>query len=204
MQLIGRTLSPFVRRVALAMDLGGIPYEQLALSTANDADKIKEFNPLSRVPALVLDSGERIIDSAAILDYLDGVIPAERAITPPHGADRRLAMMFEALMLGAAEKAISGFYETFRKPADKHHIPFVEGCMAQCHAGLATVESMLNTGQTIAVGSKPTRADIAIVAVVSFLEALPKIPVAPSYPKLGALAAALEARPEVAKSQFKG
>jgi hypothetical protein len=40
--------------------------------------------------------------------------------------------------------------------------------------------------------------------VVSFLEALPKIPVAPSYPKLGALAAALEARPEVAKSQFKG
>jgi glutathione S-transferase len=204
MQLIGRTLSPFVRRVALAMDIGGIPYEQLALSTANDGDKIKEFNPLTRVPALVLDSGERIIDSAAILDYLDGLIPADRAITPPHGADRRLVMMIEALMFGAAEKAISGFYETARKPADKHHMPFVEGCMAQCHAGLASVESMLNPGQTIAVGSKPTRADVAIVAVVSFLEALPKIPVAPSYPKLGALAAALEARPEFAKSQFKG
>jgi glutathione S-transferase len=204
MQLIGRTLSPFVRRAAVALDLGGIAYEQVALSTANDGDRIKEFNPLTRVPALVLDSGERIIDSAAILDYLDGIIPADRAITPPHGADRRLVMMIEALMFGAAEKAISGYYETARKPADKQHVPFAEGCMAQCNAGLGAVESMLNPGQTIAVGSRPTRADIAIVAVVSFLIAMPKVPVAAKFPKLAALAAALEARPEFAKSQFQG
>jgi glutathione S-transferase len=204
MQLIGRSLSPFVRRVALAMDLGGLAYQQVALSTANDGDKIKEFNPLTRVPALVLDSGEHMIDSAAILDYLEGIIPAERAITPPHGPERRQVMMIEALMFGAAEKAISGFYETLRKPPEKHHMPFVDGCMAQCHAGLAAVEAMLKPGQTVAVGSRPTRADIAIVSVTSFLEALPKIPISPDYPKLAALAEALEARPEIAKSQFKG
>ncbi len=204
MQLIGRTLSPFVRRVALAMDLGGVAYEQLALSTANDGDKIKAYNPLTRVPALVLDSGEKIIDSAAILDYLDGVIPADHAITPPHGADRRRALMIEALMIGAAEKAIAGYYERNRKPADKHHEPFIEGCMAQCHAGLAAVEEMLSPGAAFAVGSRPSRADIAIVAVVSFLVAMPKLPIAESYPRIAALVAALEQRPEFAKSQFKG
>ena len=204
MQLIGRTLSPFVRRAALAMDLGGISYEQLALSTANDGDKIKAFNPLTRVPALVLDSGETIIDSGAILDYLDGVIAPDHAITPPHGPERRKALMIEALMLGAAEKAITGYYERVRKPADKQHEPFIEGCMAQCHAGLAAVEAMLTAGAPAAVGEKPGRADIAIVSVVAFLEAMPKIAVADSYPKMGALSAALEARPEFAKSQFKG
>jgi len=201
MQLIGRTLSPFVRRVALAMDLGGIAYEQLALSTANDGDKIKAFNPLTRVPALTLDSGEIIVDSAAILDYLDGIIPVGRAITPPHGPDRRRVLLIEALLFGAAEKAISGFYERARKPADKQHAPFIDGCMDQCHGGLAAVEEMLTAG---AVGSTPSRADIAVVAVVSFLEALPKVPVGATYPKLAALAEALERRPEIAKSRFKG
>lgn len=204
MQLIGRTLSPFVRRAALAMDLGGIAYEQLALSTANDGDKIKAFNPLTRVPALVLDSGETLIDSGAILDYLDGLIPADRAVTPPHGAERRKVLMIEALMLGAAEKAISGYYERIRKPADKQHEPFIEGCMAQCHAGLAAVEGMLTGGATVAVGSRPSRADIAIVSVVAFLVAMPKIAIAEMYPKMGALVATLEARPDFAKSQFKG
>ena len=71
MILIGQYDSPFVRRVAIAMRLYGIAFEHRPWSTFGDADKIAPYNPLRRVPTLVLDDGEALIESAMILDYLD-------------------------------------------------------------------------------------------------------------------------------------
>ena len=71
MFLIGQYDSPFVRRVAIAMRLYGIKFEHKPWSTFGDGDKIAPHNPLRRVPTLVLDDGEALIESTAILDYLD-------------------------------------------------------------------------------------------------------------------------------------
>ena len=71
MNLIGQYDSPFVRRVALALRFYGIPFEQTPWSTFGDAEKIAVYNPLMRVPTLVLDDGEVLIESNAILDHLD-------------------------------------------------------------------------------------------------------------------------------------
>jgi drug/metabolite transporter (DMT)-like permease len=80
MILIGMFDSPFVRRVAVTMNLLKIPFEHRNWSVGKDFDRIREFNPLGRVPTLVLDDGESLIESAAILDYLDDlVIPAAEA-----------------------------------------------------------------------------------------------------------------------------
>ena len=68
MFLIGQYDSPFVRRVAIALRLYGMPFEHRPWSTFGDADKIAPYNPLRRVPTLVLDSGEALIESTAILD----------------------------------------------------------------------------------------------------------------------------------------
>ena len=54
MILIGQYDSPFVRRVAIAMRLYGLAYEHRPWSTFGDADKLAAFNPLRRVPTLVL------------------------------------------------------------------------------------------------------------------------------------------------------
>ena len=67
MFLIGRYDSPFVRRVAVACGLRH-PFEHRPWSTFGDADKIAPYNPLRRVPTLVLDNGEALIESATILD----------------------------------------------------------------------------------------------------------------------------------------
>ena len=56
--LIGQFDSPFVRRVAIALNLYGMAYEHRPWSVFGDADKIAPFNPLIRVPTLVLDSGD--------------------------------------------------------------------------------------------------------------------------------------------------
>jgi glutathione S-transferase len=81
MILIGQYDSSFVRRVAIALRLYGLHFEHRPWSTFGDGDKIAPFNPLSRVPTLLLDGGEALIESTAIRDYLDELVGAEEAMT---------------------------------------------------------------------------------------------------------------------------
>ena len=92
MILIGQYDSPFVRRVALALRFYGLPYEQRPWSTFGDAEKLAAFNPLRRVPTLVLDGGEVLIESGAILDHLDELVGPEKAMIAERGTARRHAL----------------------------------------------------------------------------------------------------------------
>ena len=71
MFLIGQYDSPSSAASPSRMRLYGSPFEHRPWSTFGDADKIAPYNPLRRVPTLVLDDGEALIESAMILDYLD-------------------------------------------------------------------------------------------------------------------------------------
>ena len=73
MILIGQYDSPFVRRVGIALTLYGIPFEHRPWGVFGDTDKIREYNPLVRVPTLVLDNGEVLIESHLMLDYIDSL-----------------------------------------------------------------------------------------------------------------------------------
>src|SRR6185437_2588184 len=109
MFLIGQYDSPFVRRVAIAMTLYGIAFEHRPWSTFGDADKIRAYNPLTRVPTLVLDSGEVLIESHLMLDHLDSRVPAERRMFPIAEPARRRALKVAALATGMADKSVSLF-----------------------------------------------------------------------------------------------
>src|SRR6201985_2747810 len=116
MFLIGQYDSPFVRRVAIAMRLYGIAYEQKPWSTFGDGETIAPYNPLRRVPTLVLDKGEALIESTAILAYLDEIARdqdklAGEAMLPSHGAERRRQLRLCALATGLGDKAVSLLYE---------------------------------------------------------------------------------------------
>ena len=92
MILIGQYDSPFTRRIAIALRLYGLAYEQRPWSVWADADKLAKFNPLRRVPTLMLDDGEVLIESSAILDALDEMAGPERALMPHAGPERRHAL----------------------------------------------------------------------------------------------------------------
>jgi glutathione S-transferase len=80
MRLVGRFLSPFVRRVAIALELYGLQYEHVNLSVVDDRDAITAVSKLSRIPCLVLDDGETLIDSHQILAEFDRQVGPERAM----------------------------------------------------------------------------------------------------------------------------
>src|SRR5207245_1985892 len=112
MILIGQYDSPFVRRVALAMRFYGIAFEHRPWSTFGDADKIAPYNPLRRVPTLVLDNGEALIESTAILDHLDELAREQDKVTgeamiAPGGAARGRPTTPDAKRCRRARKSCS-------------------------------------------------------------------------------------------------
>jgi len=172
MLLIGMFDSPFVRRVAVSMKLLGIPFEHGNWSIGRDFDRIREYNPLGRVPTLVTDDGEKLMESAAILDYLDECAGPERALLPRTGRDRRQALNLMAMATGAAEKGVLQVYERAFRPEDKRHQPWVDRCRLQMSGSLAAIDRYLGergVAQWL-VGKRMTQADITAVCVFTFLD----------------------------------
>jgi len=173
MQLIGRYISPFVRRVATTLNLYDIAYEHLPLSTmGEDRSRITAANPVTRVPALVLDDGEVLLDSSAIIDHLDQLVGPECALTPAAGAERRKVLKLTAVANGAAEKAVLTVYEERFRPPEKWHAPWTEMCGGQARDGLRWLNGELLgpwlTGDTL------TQADVATVCCLDFIQATNK------------------------------
>lgn len=139
MILIGQFDSPFVRRVGIALKLYRIPFEHRPWSTFGDAGKIRPYNPLTRVPTLVLDDGEVLIDTFAILDYLDERVGPSRALIAESGPERRRALKVCALASGLADKAVSLIYE--RGLHTQTSQVWIDRCRAQIGAGFDALEA---------------------------------------------------------------
>lgn len=199
MLLIGMLDSPFVRRVAISMKLCGIAYEHASWSVGADFERIRRYNPVVRVPTLVLDDGEVLIESHALLDFLDELVGPQRALLPRVGRERRSVLKLMAMAMGAADKAREQVYERAFRPPERRHEPWLSRCRAQMHGALAELERHAverGRGRWL-VGERMTQADISTVCAFTFLtEALSLTEATAPYPALRTLAERCEALPE--------
>jgi glutathione S-transferase len=201
MILIGMLDSPFVRRVAISMKLLDLPFEHRSWSVGKDFDRIREYNPLGRVPALVLGDGEPgddevLIESSAILDYLDDRVGPARALLPGSGPARRQALKLMAIASGAAEKGVLQLYEKAFRPEDKRHEPWVARCRLQMVEALIELDRVCpEHDSSWLLGGQMSQADITAACVFTFCSealALDR----ERYPRLSTLTARCEALPE--------
>ena len=192
MILIGQFDSPFVRRVAIALELYALPYEHRPWSVFRDAEKLAVYNPLRRVPTLVLPSGECLLESSAILDAMDEMVAPERALLPRQGPVRRDGLRVAALATGLADKAVSLFYERLLHPetSDK----WVERCRAQIgDVSLALEADRARRSTARWLGDTLSHADIAVACALRFTaEAHPGAFDLAAFPALAAHARACE------------
>lgn len=195
MILIGQYDSPFVRRVGIALTLYGLTFEHRPWSTFGDAEAVARYNPLLRVPTLVLDDGDVLIDSHAILDHLDTLVPAGEVLFPRAEPARRRALKIAFTATGLADKAVSLFYE--QRLHDQVSPTWVERCRAQIAAALAALEAeAASRPQTYWFGARPGHADIAVAVAWRFVgDVHPALAEAARYPALAAHSARLEALP---------
>lgn len=195
MILIGQYDSPFVRRVAVALQTYGLVYEHRPWSTFGDAEALAAYNPLRRVPTLVLDDGAVLIDSWAILDWLDEMVGAGRAMTPERGTERREALKVCALATGLNDKMVALIYERVL------HQTTSEAWIARCETQVGGVLDVLEQDRAARptpfwFGRRLGHADIAVACAMRFLaEAHPAIHALGRWPALTAHAERCEALP---------
>lgn len=185
MILIGQYDSPFVRRVGIALTLYDLPFRHETWSAFGQADLLRAHNPLTRVPTLVLDNGESLIDSHMILDYLDSLVPADRRLFPQAEPERHRALKRAALATGVGDKAVGLFYEY--RMHEQASAAFVTRWGRQVGDGLQALETTLTNGPD-------GHAEVAIACVWRFItDALPDLVSPTRFPRLAVLSARLEA-----------
>ena len=193
MILIGQHDFPFVRRVAIALDLYGIAYAHRLWSTFSGAEQLAAFNPLRQVPTLAPDDGAVLIDSHAILDWLDKGVGPARALIPASGVARRDALKICALATGLADKAVSLLYE--RLAHDTASPTWIERCHAQIAGVLNAPENGCSARATsFWFGNRIGHVGIAVACAPRFTrEAHPSLFNLPLLPGLESHAARCEA-----------
>jgi glutathione S-transferase len=195
MILIGQYDSPFVRRVAVALQTYGMAYQHRPWSTFGDAEKVGAFNPLRRVPTLVLADGQVLIESGAILDHLDEVAGPTAALIAHQGAERRAALKICALATGLCDKMVSLVYERVLHETTSQ--AWISRCETQVGAVLDALEAQSALSESgFWFGERLNHADIAVACAMRFLsEAHPAIHAPERWASLSALAARCEAMP---------
>jgi glutathione S-transferase len=200
MLLIGVNRSPYTRRVAITLKHYGVPYEQRDLSGFGDRAEVRAANPLGRIPALMLDDGETLIDSGAIVDHLDQTYGGTQPLTPAAGADRRAVLKMAALMMGACDKGLHAAYERNHHPPEKVHAPWIEDCLAQMKIALAAVDGMLEPSQPYLLLGRVTQADICAFIAERLTRGL-KIDTTNEMPRLHRLAMRLLEQPAFSSTE---
>jgi glutathione S-transferase len=191
--------------VAVSLNLLGVRFEHRNWSVGKDFELIRQFNPLGRVPVLVLPDGEALIDSTAILDFIDESVGPERALLPRSGRERREALRILAIALGAAEKGVLQLYEVLFRPEEKRHDSWVERCRSQMHGALAELDRLVQagTGEWL-LGDRMTQADVTTACVFTFLsDALNVGRSWVIYPGLSALSSRCEELAQFSKVRMK-
>jgi len=183
MLLIGRYLSPFTRRVAVTLNMLNFKFENQPLTAWDNLDSVRNLNPVGRVPALMLEDGEVLIDSAAILDYLDEIVGPTRALTPQSGSARRIALKSISVAVGAMEKAGQIRWETALRPSNKVYEPWISHNGGQIKSSLDWLESQIQGPWML--GESLTQADISVAVLCEFLPLVnPRLFTSSQYPKL--------------------
>jgi len=185
MILVGQYDSPFVRRVAVALHHYGTAFDRQVLSVFQDFDAMLSVNPLGKVPTLILPGGEPLYDSRAIMEYLEGIAPAGRRLTPSDADQYRAMLRIEAVGLGLAEKTYERSIEFSRRSPGTQDPAWVARLERQIGSALTWLET-LPQAEWLA-GDRMTRAELAVTVAATYLrEKLPQLYDTVEFPRLEA------------------
>lgn len=166
MILVGQYDSPVTRRVAVAMHHYGMAFTRDTRSIFGEAEAVGKISPLTRIPALVLDDGEVLIESAAILDHLDE-LAGELALCPASGPARRQVLQMTALAQGTMEKAAAVVYERHFHKAEQQNREWLQRCLGQNRVGLDELTRRLSA--PYACGERLSHADVMITTLIWYM-----------------------------------
>lgn len=199
MKLHGSRTSPYVRKVRIVMVEKRIEADFVEESVWNADTKVTLYNPLTKVPVLVLDDGTALYDSRVIVEYLDGVTPVSRLI-PDDGRERALVKRTEALGDGITDAGLAVFLERKREPA-LQSADWIARQLGKVDSGIAAAARELGDRDYFH-GLSLTLGDISLACSLAWLEfRMPEIQWRANHPSLKKWMERLEAMPSFADTK---
>lgn len=197
MILVGMPDSPYVRRVAVSLNLMGLSFEHRQVSVFRHFDRFRAINPVVKAPTFITDDGTVLMDSSLILDYLEAVAPPDKRLLPAGIEARAQALRRIGLAMAGNEKCVQVHYEKTQRPPEKSHAPWVERVTLQANAAFGLLEEDgAALGGAWFGGGRPDAADVAVATAWRFSQHYcpAEVPAA-KYPALVAYSARAEALP---------
>lgn len=199
MQLIGMLDSPYVRRVAISLQLLDIPFEHRSISVFSAFEQFRQINPVVKAPSLICADDSVLMDSSLILDYAQCLAAPGRSLLPPAIDERLRALRIIGLALAACEKSVQIIYERNLRPADKQHQPWLARVSEQLLQAYAALETELQREPLGLERHNIDQAGISTAVAWYFTQALlPDVVPAAKFPALQQFSAAAERLPEFA------
>lgn len=185
MKLIGTLTSPFVRKVRIVLFEKRIDCDFEIDIPWNEDTHVGHFNPLGKVPVLLLEDGEALFDSRVIVEYLDTLTPVARLI-PEDSRSRIMAKRFEALADGICDAAALAVMEG-RRPVGKQSEEWIARQKKKLHQGLQMLALELGEKHWF-VADSYSLADIAAGCCLGYLDLrYPELTWRDDYPNLARL-----------------
>jgi len=189
-------------RVRIALNLKEVPYNAVSVHLTKDGGQHRKpdyqaVNPQMRVPALELSTGDTLIQSLAIIEYLDEVFP-DPALLPTDAIERahvRAVAQIIACDIHPTNNLVALNYLRKLGHDDK---TVNEWYASWVVSGFEAIETMLRPGP-YAFGSHVTLADLCLVPQV-FNARRFKVPLE-RFPKIVAVDAACAKLPAFDKAR---
>lgn len=197
MQLIGMLDSPYVRRVAVSLQLLDLRFEHRSISVFSTFAQFQQINPVVKAPSLVCDDGEVLMDSTLILEYAETLAAQRRSLMPKDIAERQHALRIIGLALAACEKSVQIVYERNLRPVEKLHEPWVARVTGQLLAAYGALESELHRKSLAVTSGAINQAGVSTAVAWHFTQMmLPEIVASEMYPSLREFSVQAEQLPE--------
>jgi glutathione S-transferase len=197
MQLIGMLDSPYVRRVAISLQLLGLRFEHRSISVFRTFEQFREINPVVKAPSLVCDDGEVLMDSTLIIEFAEALAGGRRSLMPNLLAERQQALRQIGLALAACEKSVSVIYERNLRPQEKFHEPWVSRVTGQLLCAFELLEKELSSRPPALTSAAINQAGVTSAVAWHFTQQmLPDVVAASKFPILQAFSEAAEQLPE--------
>lgn len=198
MKLLSATPSPYARKVRIALAEKSIPFTLITEVPWNHDASAARYNPLEKIPVLILDDGTSVYESRFILEWIEINYP-QPALFPKDPDEWLAARRLEVLADGICDAFVLASFER-RRADDKRSIPWLERQLRKIHGGLREVARLVPDG-AFCVGDRFGMADIAVGSTLGFLALrAPEITWQSDCPHLARLYDKLMERPSFAST----
>lgn len=202
MKLIGSLTSPYVRKTRIVLAEKRIEYDMEVDVPWSEDTQVPQFNPLGKVPVLVMDDGSTLFDSRVIVEYLDMLTPVSRLI-PEATRPRTQVKRWEALADGVCDAAATVFLER-KRPQEQQSQDWIVRQEQKIFRALEAMSEELGD-KPWCTGEFYTLADVSVGCALGYLALrFPEIAWREAHPNLEKLADKLAAKPSFIETVPQG